>query len=392
MEVVYNREVFPFAWKKSLFLAGPTPRSMEVKSWRPEALRILRLLGYDGVVFVPEDRNGAIYENFDHREQVEWEHRALNASDCILFWVPRNLEKLPGFTTNVEFGLYAHLGKSILGYPPEAEKMKYLDLVAEKNDIPVLHTLRETIEKSLELLTPGEMRVGGEREIPLRVWRTSSFQNWYSAQKQAGNRIDGAVLRWIHRVGPNREHIFAWAIHANVYIASEGRNKINEIALSRIDISSVVIYKREPQILDSKAVLVREFRTPASTPDGFIWEVPGGSSPKPKQNPYNVASEEVHEETGFSFDPSRFKFHGARQLAGTFTAHKSHLFSVEITEEELQWFVGQKGIVHGADLDNPTGEKTYIEVKTVRELLSEKLLDWSNIGMVLAVLTEEHRE
>jgi len=390
METVYSREMFPLAWKKSIFLAGPTPRKAEVKSWRSEALRILKIFGYDGVVFVPEDRGGGIYENFDHREQVEWEHRALNAADCILFWVPRDLNTLPGFTTNVEFGLYAHLGKSVLGYPLDAEKMKYLHLVAEKNDIPIANTLRETIEKTLSLLGSGEMRVGGEREIPLRVWRTSSFQNWYTAQKQAGNRIDGAVLKWIHRVGPNREHIFAWAIHVNVYIASEGRNKINEIALSRIDISSVVIYKRESRILDSKVVLVREFRTPASTPDGFIWEVPGGSSPKPKQNPYNVASEEVYEETGRSFDPSRFEFHGARQLAGTFTAHKSHLFSVKITEEELNWFISQKGIVHGADLDNPTGEKTYIEVKTVKELLSEKLLDWSNIGMILAVLTEKN--
>jgi 8-oxo-dGTP pyrophosphatase MutT (NUDIX family)/nucleoside 2-deoxyribosyltransferase len=392
MEVIYSREMFPLAWKKSIFLAGPTPRSNDVKSWRPEALRILRLLGYDGVVFIPEDRNGGIYENFDHREQVEWEHRALNAADCILFWVPRNLKTLPGFTTNVEFGLYVHLGKSVLGYPPDAEKMKYLHLVAEKNDIPIAHTLQEAIEKALKFIGHGEMRVGGEKEIPLRVWRTSSFQSWYQAQKQAGNRIDGAVLRWVHRVGPNREHVFAWAIHANVHIAKENRNKINEILLSRTDISSVVIYKREPRILDSKVVLVREFRTPAATPDGFIWEVPGGSSPKPKENPFNVASEEVHEETGYSFDPSRFKFHGARQLAGTFTAHKSHLFSVEITAEELQWFVGQKGIVHGADLDNPTGEKTYIEVKTVRELLSEKLLDWSNIGMVLAVLTEERHD
>ena len=390
MEIIHSREVFPLAWKRSIFLAGPTPRNTEVKSWRSEALRILKILGYDGVVFVPEDRNGVIYENFDHREQVNWEHQALNAADCILFWVPRNLGTLPGFTTNVEFGLYAHLGKSVLGYPLDAEKMKYLHLVSEKNDIPVTHTLQETIEKALNLLGPGEMRVGGEKEIPLRIWRTSSFQNWYVAQKQAGNRIDGAVLKWIHRVGPNREHIFAWAIHANVHIASEGRNKINEIAISRVDISSVVIYKREPRVLDSKVVLVREFRTPASTPDGFIWEVPGGSSPKPKQNPYNVASEEVHEETGYSFDPFRFKFHGARQLAGTFTAHKSHLFSVEITEEELNWFVGQKGIVHGADLDNPTGEKTYIEVKTIKELLSEKLLDWSNIGMILAVLTEKN--
>ncbi len=40
--------------KKSIFLAGPTPRNKEVKSWRGEALEILQRLGFDGVVYVPE--------------------------------------------------------------------------------------------------------------------------------------------------------------------------------------------------------------------------------------------------------------------------------------------------------------------------------------------------
>ncbi|MBI4991709.1 MAG: NUDIX hydrolase [Candidatus Harrisonbacteria bacterium] len=392
MEVVYSRETFPLAWKKSIFLAGPTPQKAEVKSWRSEALRILKTFGYDGVVFVPEDRGGGIYENFNYREQVEWEHKALNAADCILFWVPRNLEMLPGFTTNVEFGLYVHLGKSVLGYPPEAEKIKYLDLVAEKNDIPILHTLQETIEKCLDLLNPGAMRVGGERDVPLRIWRTGTFQLWYRAQKRVGNRIDGAVLKWIHRVGKNREHIFSFAMHLNIHIASENRNKTNEILISRPDIATVILYTRALDILQSRVILVREFRTPASTPDCYIWELPGGSPAKPNSDPYSVAAEEVYEETGFKCEPKRFQAHGARQLAGTFTAHKAHLFSVELTEKEMQWFISQRGVVHGADLDNPTGERTYIEVKTVKEILSERLLDWSNIGKILSVLTEKGDE
>ena len=41
----------------SLFLAGPTPRSSEVLSWRPQALEVLRGLGFPGTVLVPERRD-----------------------------------------------------------------------------------------------------------------------------------------------------------------------------------------------------------------------------------------------------------------------------------------------------------------------------------------------
>jgi hypothetical protein len=56
--VVYALEEPPAIFAKSIFLAGPTPRRPEVASWRPDALRILQEAGYDGVVFVPEDRSG----------------------------------------------------------------------------------------------------------------------------------------------------------------------------------------------------------------------------------------------------------------------------------------------------------------------------------------------
>ena len=40
--------------KKSIFLAGPTPRSKEVNTWRKDALKILDKLEFDGLVYVPE--------------------------------------------------------------------------------------------------------------------------------------------------------------------------------------------------------------------------------------------------------------------------------------------------------------------------------------------------
>ena len=84
MEVVYVGEEMPETFTKSIFLAGPTPRNKEeVDSWRPDALSILEDKGYDGVVFIPEPRDGEFKHNYD--DQVSWEEKHLNIADCIVF-------------------------------------------------------------------------------------------------------------------------------------------------------------------------------------------------------------------------------------------------------------------------------------------------------------------
>lgn len=110
----------------SIFFAGPTPRLKEVQSWRPEALAILEELGFDGFVFVPETGDWDWCKNYE--EQVHWEWQALSRAACTLFWVPRDLETMPAFTTNVELGFMAALrpGKIVLGAPQDAPKMRYL--------------------------------------------------------------------------------------------------------------------------------------------------------------------------------------------------------------------------------------------------------------------------
>ena len=56
-----------------------------------------------------------------------------------------------GFTTNVEYGLFVKSGKIILGYPPRAQKMKYLDHLARKYNVPVFHTMEETLDAGIAL-------------------------------------------------------------------------------------------------------------------------------------------------------------------------------------------------------------------------------------------------
>lgn len=114
---------------KSIFLAGPTPREVETPSWRDDACRILEEIGFDGIVYEPEYSNKIAKESYD--DQAMWEREALTAASLIIFWIPRDLPKMPAFTTNVEFGYWIHTGKILYGRPDDAEKIKYLDWLYE---------------------------------------------------------------------------------------------------------------------------------------------------------------------------------------------------------------------------------------------------------------------
>jgi len=111
--------------KRSIFLAGPTPRGENVDSWRTEACRILEQIGFDGVVYVPEYSTWKPKE--DYVDQAMWERIALTNATVILFWIPRKLPDMAAFTTNVEFGYWLHSGKVVYGRPNGAAKIKYLD-------------------------------------------------------------------------------------------------------------------------------------------------------------------------------------------------------------------------------------------------------------------------
>lgn len=396
MEIVYTGEEMPESFSKAIFLAGPTPRTQDTESWRPDALKILEDKGFDGVVFVPEGRDGKFKMDYD--DQIEWEHKHLNVADCIVFWVPRDLStdkdgkmKMPAFTTNAEWGAWCDSGKVVFGCPPDLEKRKnkYLKYYADFYNVPSGETLTATLDEALEMLEDGVERSGGERFVPLFVWKTPAFQSWYGAQKEAGNTLNHAELLYTFR--PRyKSFVFLWVLKVNVHVESEDRDKENEFVLSRTDTSAVCLWYDAvgESLLDNSVVLIKEFRSPANTKDGFVRELPGGSSVNPDEDPEETASAEVHEETGFALLPERLKAHGARQLMGTFSAHKSHLYSAQLTEEELDWFKSQDGIVHGKVEDT---ERTFIEVHQIRDLIDNKLVDWSTLGQILSVITDTFR-
>ena len=391
MQVIYAREPFPTSCTRSLFLAGPTPRRADVASWRPEALRLLEALGYDGTVFVPEDRGitGCAVDPESYQDQVTWEDQALARADVILFWVPRDLSpdadgnpSMPAFTTNVEFGEWMASGKAVLGAPEGAPKTGYLKAKAERHGIPLELSLDRALAVALKLIGPREPREGGEAQVPVTVWRTPIFQRWHAAQKAAGNTLLSARVRWMHRDATEPERALFWALEVGMRVGAEGRTVSGSVVVGWPDVSAVVVFGPD-RGFSTVVVLVREFRASASTPDGCVHEVPGGSSWKGLA-PAGVALSELAEETGLAVPSSSLRPIGERQLLPGTCPHRASVSMVRLTQRQLDALTLHAGVPH---VNPGEGERTSIEAFTVRQIVEEapetKGIDWSTLGMVL---------
>ncbi|MER6830803.1 nucleoside 2-deoxyribosyltransferase domain-containing protein [Streptosporangium sp. NPDC000563] len=152
--VVWAREPIPAG--PSVFLAGPTPRAGTVPSWRPDAIDALTA-AWTGpqplTVLTPESRGGIRAKHYD--DQFEWETSARDAATAILFWIPRDLVTLPGFTTNVEFGHDVRTGRAVLGCPPDCpnpERNRYLIHLARRYAVPVCDTLPDAVTAAIAIV------------------------------------------------------------------------------------------------------------------------------------------------------------------------------------------------------------------------------------------------
>lgn len=378
---VHAGESPPEEWAASLFLAGPTPRTPDVPTWRPGAQsEIERRWNRPGllVVFIPEPRSGAVWP--DYEDQRTWELYWGDRCDEVLFWIPRG-PGMPALTTNDEWGRWKDSGRVVLGTPPGAESVRYQRNYAIDNHIPLANSLSDTITAALGRIGGGAHRVGGQRHAPLLLWRTPSFQGWLTAQESAGNELLAGRLEWVFRIGKQREIALLWAFHAHIYVTAENRIKNNEVVISRPDIATVLAYRRAPHLPDTEVVLVKEFRAPSVTADGFVHELPGGSSLMPVL-PIELAAAELSEETGLDVPVHRFRMHHTRQLAATFSTHRQHLFSVELTDEEIDQVRNTVG-VHGNAEDT---EMTYPEVRRLGDLLTNSQVDWTTLGALAEVL------
>ncbi|QQS21503.1 HIT domain-containing protein [Candidatus Saccharibacteria bacterium] len=155
MDSIYAREPLPRVMPRSIFLAGPTPRSDIVTSWRPAATEVFRRNWFSGTLIIPEDRpdaDGVSRFRGNYDEQVAWELEALQKASVIMAWVPRELVHMPAFTTNVEFGNWWDSGKLVYGAPIGTPGNRYIEWYVARSGMSAHRTLPDTITAALRLL------------------------------------------------------------------------------------------------------------------------------------------------------------------------------------------------------------------------------------------------
>jgi hypothetical protein len=240
MNLIFADQPLPFTLTKSLFLAGPSPRTQEDHDWRIEALIELQRLNFTGTVFIPipstqfkayrdlpacllslfEPLTGPSTSTWHYDNQISWECDTRHMSDLIVFWVPRTTQ-MPGFTTNVEFGEDLHTNKMLYGRPETALKCRYLDNRYQETGSTPYTDLAQLLSAALFCLGSGAKRTQGEAWINLQIWNNDLFQTWYTKVKEAGDSLCSAKTRYIHYHDNGKIHSFI--LDLSVFLTKEAR-------------------------------------------------------------------------------------------------------------------------------------------------------------------------
>ena len=167
-----------------------------------------------------------------------------------------------------------------------------------------------------------------------------------------------------------------WVIYAKMWIEAEQRIKDNELILSRTDLVSVLLHYQD------QIILVKEYRSVCNNSECYVYELPGGSSPNCIPA-HETAMNEVKEEIGVEIPVERFKLINIRQAVATFSAHHIYAYKVELTKEEFNRIIKLNNTVHG--LHNE-GEYTYLQIKSINDIIKNNLVDWTNLGIILSAL------
>lgn len=136
----------------SCFLAGPTPRSSDVSSWRNEAISLFSKYGFSDTLYVPEFREKPYYDVDTGIKEMKWDQEALESSTIVMFWIPRSSDML-GLSTNAEFGYMLNRGNFVYGRPNDAIRCQFLDfLYKDKLGKDYCVTLEETVKSAINYL------------------------------------------------------------------------------------------------------------------------------------------------------------------------------------------------------------------------------------------------
>lgn len=131
----------------AVFLAGPCPREDYEKNdvWRKEAYSIFEDIGFDGDILNPTNKNYGLMK--DLTKQTDWENEAMHKASAIIFYLERT-EKNPGFTSNIEMGMWLKSNNIFVCIPDDSRKKNanaYIRIKCDQAGIPVFNTLEETI-------------------------------------------------------------------------------------------------------------------------------------------------------------------------------------------------------------------------------------------------------
>lgn len=96
---------------------------------------------------MPEDAGWS--PKFTYDDQVHWEWEGIMTSTVVLFWIPRELDKMPAFTTNVEYGMAVPHRNVVVGWPEDAPKNRYLDFLAARYGHHVYHRLDDLCQAAM---------------------------------------------------------------------------------------------------------------------------------------------------------------------------------------------------------------------------------------------------
>lgn len=182
--------------ENSIFLAGPTFRikdgdltpSFPPISWRRAAIKLIESSGFDGDIFIPEWKDNKKPVDWTYSRQVNWEDDYLKKAKVILFWIPRNMETLPGLTTNVEFGEWMKSGKVVAGAPSTAENIRYIQDKASRNGIPWSETLEGCVTNAIEMLKK-------QQGNAYKIWFTSDTHFGHARTLELSKRPFDNVLQ-----------------------------------------------------------------------------------------------------------------------------------------------------------------------------------------------------
>ena len=361
----------PAHFSRSIFLLGA-----DGTAWGTAAVQALKTVGFDdGVIFVGGSESVGGCET---EMSSDWAVEARLMSDVIICFVPPEMSEAEASRFILPVLQWTSSGKLICtgqGKVPQR-------LLSE---VKVRTSLEDACSTAWKMVVQGADRSGAERRIPLMIWQTASWSGWYNNLVLAGNRLDGAKIEWSFRVGPNQAFVLFWAVHVDIFVAAEQRNKSNEVVVSRPDIACVLAYLPGKSMLDTEIVLIKEFRSPCCNAEMFVCELPGGSSFKPNSDFFQTAADELSEETGIKVAKDRLSRELSRQAVATVSTHLVHLFSCKLTKEEME--MARHSAKDGTAFGNASEtEITYIVTMSLAEALESNALDFLTLGMVMQTI------